>query len=300
MCVALLVLMQTTIRKEIEIKGIGLHSGDKVTLTIAPSDVNHGVTFNGIDALWNNVIDTRMCSVLGANNRRVGMVEHIMAALYGLGIDNADIKLDADEVPLMDGSSKPFVDAINAAGIKPQHAPRRVIKVLKTVEVEKNGAKASLTPSEIPHFECSIDFEHKSIGKQSSSLSQGNFARDLSDCRTFGFAHEVEAMRAAGLARGGSLENAVVLDDEGVMNKEGLRRRDEFARHKLLDAVGDMALCGGVLLASYSAHRPSHELNNILLRTLFADESAFEIIDLHDAQFGVLVHKKQYIDAQGV
>lgn len=292
--------MQKTLARDVVVEGVGLHSGARARLVLRPAPAGSGVVFartdmNGaeVPALWNHVVDTRLCTVLARGEARVGTVEHLMAALAGLGVDNVRAEIDGPEVPVMDGSSAPFVAAIERAGVVAQRAQRNFIKVTRRVRVENGASVAVLTPAAVPHFACTIDFDHGAIGRQRATLTPGRFAQDLADCRTFGFAHEVEAMRAAGLARGGSLDNAVVLDEVGVMNPGGLRRADEFARHKLLDAVGDMALAGGPLLASYEADRPSHALNNALLRALSADRDAWEIAPLYAPPSEVLLCTKR-------
>lgn len=286
--------MQYTLAKDIVIDGIGLHSGTAVRLVLRPAPTDRGITFirtdvtdrdNRIPAKWDRVVDTRLCTVIGnATGVSVGTIEHLMAALRGCGVDNATIELDGPEVPVMDGSSAPFVEAIDATGLAPQFMPRRAVKVLKEITVEENGKFARLTPSDESLFSGTIDFDHPMIGTQSRDvqLVNGNFRHDLANSRTFGFLHEVEAMRKMGLALGGSLDNAIVLNRDGVMNEDGLRHDDEFIRHKLLDAVGDLYLAGGVILGAYSAAKPSHALNNALLRKLFATDGAFEIIEILD------------------
>jgi UDP-3-O-[3-hydroxymyristoyl] N-acetylglucosamine deacetylase len=283
--------MQTTLKGAVEVRGVGLHSGSGVRMRLAPAPVNHGVIFIRTDmggaevpALWNRVVDTRLSTVLedAVTRARVGTVEHLMAALAGVGVDNARVYLDGPEVPVMDGSSAPFVEAIETVGLARQGAARRYIQVRKPVRVSGGaGQAAMLAPAEAAHFACSIDFAHPAIGRQDAALTltPAAFRAEVASARTFGFACEVEAMRAAGLARGGSLENAVVFGNSGPLNPEGLRAPDECARHKLLDAVGDMALAGTPMLAAYTAERPSHGLNNALLAALFADRSAWTLVE---------------------
>lgn len=285
--------MQHTINTDVELTGIGLHSGAEVLLRMRPAAADHGIVFvrtdvsdrnNIIPALWDNVVDTRLCSVIGNEDGvTVGTIEHLMAALRGCGVDNAVIELDGPEVPIMDGSSTPFVQKIDEVGVKVQAAPRRVIQVLKEIEVEEdNGAKARLSPGSASVFAGMIDFDHPSIGQQGREvrLVNGNFRHDIADARTFGFAEDVQRLRAAGLALGGSLDNAIVLDHDGIMNEDGLRYDDEFIRHKLLDAIGDLYLAGGAILGTYEGNRAGHALNNKLLRKLFATKGAWRVIDL--------------------
>jgi UDP-3-O-[3-hydroxymyristoyl] N-acetylglucosamine deacetylase len=279
--------MQHTLQKEISLRGTGLHSGASVAMTLRPADADTGIVFirtdirdrdNKIPALWDRVVDTRLCTVIGNGGAvSVGTVEHLMAALRGCAIDNAIVELDGPEVPVMDGSAAPFVALIDEAGIREQPQPRRVIRVLKEVTVEEGGKFARLTPDEGSVFSGRIDFSHPSIGVQTREikLMNGNFRHDIAAARTFGFLHEVETLRRNGLARGGSLENAIVLDDLSILNPEGLRHKDEFIRHKLLDAVGDMYLAGAPLLGAYDGHKAGHALNNALLHALFANRDAW-------------------------
>ncbi len=287
--------MQHTIQKEISATGTGLHSGAAINLALKPAAPGHGIVFvrtdlkgdNRIPALWDKVTDTRLCTVLANDSgASVGTVEHLMAALRGCAVDNILIELDGPEVPAMDGSSKPFVDMIDKVGVKAQNAPRRAIRVLQEVTIEENGKTVTLKPAEEFVFAGEIDFDHPDIGRQryEIKLLNGNFRHDLADSRTFGFFHEVEMMRQNGLALGGSLENAIVLDKEKVMNPDGLRHSDEFIRHKLLDAVGDMYLAGAPILGAYEGVKAGHAMNNAILRKLFASPDAFEIIELQDVR----------------
>ncbi len=283
--------MQKTLTSPVTLTGIGLHSGSDITMTLRPAPENSGVVFQRVDvtdcdnvipARWDNVVDTRLCTVIGNRDGvRVGTIEHLMSALRGLGIDNVLVEIDAEEVPVMDGSAMPFIKLIEQAGVTGQSAPRRSIKVLKEVTVEQDGKTATLSPSQGSVFGGAIDFNHPSIGLQrfETELVNGNFKHDIAQARTFGFLHEVEWMRSQGLARGGSLDNAIVLDEDTIMNTEGLRYRDEFIRHKLLDAIGDLYLAGAPIIGSYDGYKAGHELNNKLLRQLFATEGAWEIVE---------------------
>ncbi len=285
--------MQTTLNKTIELSGIGLHSGRTVSMRLVPADIDHGIVFKRVDkeegknlipAKHDLVTDTRLCTMItnehGAN---VGTIEHLMAALRGCGVDNVLVEIDAAEVPVMDGSSIAFVQAIDATGIKEQKAARRAIKILKDITVQDGDKWVRLSPSNIPVYKGRIEFAHADIGVQEYALKliNGNFRHDVADCRTFGFLKEAEMLRAAGLGLGGSLENAIILDEHGVMNPEGLRCTDEFIRHKILDAVGDLALAGAVILGTYEGHKAGHALNNAILHALFADDSAWMPVDLH-------------------
>lgn len=290
--------MQHTLKSLVRLGGTGLHSGAAVTLSLRPAPADHGIVFvrtdvagrdNNIPALWDRVVDTRLCTMIGnSDGVSVGTVEHLMAALRGCGIDNAVAELDGPEVPVMDGSSEPFVTAIDRVGLKAQAAPRRVIRILKDIYVEEADKFASLSPSETPRFSGEIDFAHPAINSQRRevTLLNGNFRHDLADSRTFGFLHEVEALRKLGLVRGGSMENAIVLDRDSILNPGGLRHEDEFIRHKLLDAVGDLYLAGAPILGAYESRRGGHALNNALLRKLFATDGAWEYSDRYDAKPG--------------
>ncbi|MCF8495678.1 MAG: UDP-3-O-acyl-N-acetylglucosamine deacetylase [Alphaproteobacteria bacterium] len=287
--------MQQTLRTFVTVEGTGLHSGALIAMTLRPAPAGHGIVFlrtdvtdrdNRVPALWNRVVDTRLCTVVGNEaGVSVGTVEHLMAALRGCGVDNLLIEIDGPEVPVMDGSSLPFVRLIEQAGVIAQAAPRRVIRILETVVVEQDGKRASLSPSEVGLFGGEIVFDHPQIGAQSYStpLVNGNFIHELASARTFGFLHEVEYLQAQGLALGGSLDNAIVLDAERVVNPDGLRHPDEFIRHKLLDAVGDLYLAGAPILGAYEGSRAGHALNNALLHALFAAPQAWEYVLIGNA-----------------
>ncbi len=284
--------MQYTLKTTVTATDIGLHSGRDISMTLRPAPTGHGIVFvrsdvadkdNIVPALWSYVVDTQLCTVIGNEaGVTVGTIEHLMAALRGCGVDNVLIELDGAEVPVMDGSSMPFVRMIEDAGIVRQTSPRRAIRVLKEITVEQDGKRASLRPAHTSIFGGAINFDHPEIGEQhyEVQLLNGNFKHDLADARTFGFLDEVEYMRSQGLALGGSLDNAIVLDRETVINSGGLRHKDEFIRHKLLDAVGDLYLAGGWILGAYDSARPGHAINNALLHALFADESAWEFVDI--------------------
>lgn len=286
--------MQNTVQEKVELQGVGLHSGKMISLSINPAAEGSGIVFvrtdvrgrdNVIPALWNQVSNTQLCTLISnADGVEVGTIEHLMSALRGLNVDNARIELDGPEVPVMDGSAMPFVEAIEEAGLQKQNAPRRMIRVLKEVAVEMDGKRVTLSPSDLSVFAGEIDFNHPKIGLQrfETVLVNGNFKHDIADCRTFGFAQEVEWMRSKGLALGGSLENAIVLDQTSVLNPEGLRRADEFIRHKLLDAIGDLYLAGHQILGAYDGFKAGHAMNNEILKALFADRLNYEIVEFYD------------------
>ena len=288
---------QHTIRAAIGCVGTGLHSGKRVNLTVHPAEPHHGIVFRRTDlgrsipARFDHVSDTRLCTVLAdpaMGSMRIGTVEHIMAALSGLGIDNALIELDGPEVPILDGSAEEFVFLLDCAGIVEQTAPRSVIEIRRPVRVSDGAAFAELRPAatsgrvHVPtlDMDLSIDFAAAAIGQQACSLrlTPASFRNRVARARTFALAQEVEQLQAAGLAQGGSLDNAVVVDGALVLNPGGLRMDNEFACHKLLDAVGDLALCGAALHGRFIGHRSGHALNNRLLRALFADATAWREI----------------------
>ena len=284
--------MQHTLKSSISIQGTGLHTGSTVVINVLPADCDYGIVFkrvdvtdrnNLIEAKWNNVVDTRLCTVIGNEaGVTVGTIEHLMAALRGCGVDNALVEIDGPELPILDGSSAMFVEAIDEVGVQVQGQPRRAIRILKEISYEENGSRATLSPSSVPVYSGQIDYDHPSISTQQYEIKlvNGNFKHDLADCRTFCLLRDVEVMQANGLALGGSLDNAIVVDDNGIMNEDGLRCHDEFVRHKLLDAIGDISLAGGLVLGAYEGERIGHTINNKLLRELFADDNAWEIVDL--------------------
>ncbi len=283
-------MKQNTISRPITHKGIGLHSGVDITMRLRPADQSTGIVFvrtdlvknNIIPAKWDNVVDTKLCTVIGNKNGAiVGTVEHLMSALRGASIDNIIIEVSGPELPAMDGSARLFLELIEKAGITQQNAPRHYIKILKEIVVKQDDKMASFKPAQRSVFSGAIEFNHPEIGRQNYTveLINGNFKHDIAAARTFGFYHEVEYMRKNGLALGGSLDNAIVLDDKTVMNAKGLRFADEFIRHKLLDAIGDLYLAGAPILGIYDAEKAGHAMNNNLLRALFAEHNAYEIVD---------------------
>lgn len=285
---------QRSVRSAIDCVGVGVHSGARVSLTIRPAPFDHGIVFRrtdlGLDipARCDAVVDTHLCTVLSCPDdpsARVGTVEHLLAALAGAGIDNALIELDGAEVPILDGSAAPFLFLLDCAGFVEQDATRRVIEVRRAVRVVAGEGWAELRPlgpagrsaAAVLEMDLSIDFAALAIGRQSCSLrlTPDSFRHQLSAARTFGLVSDIERLRAAGLARGGSLDNVVVVDGASVLNPGGLRMANEFASHKLLDAVGDLSLAGAPLHGRFVAHRSGHTLNNRLLRALFADPAAW-------------------------
>jgi UDP-3-O-[3-hydroxymyristoyl] N-acetylglucosamine deacetylase len=282
---------QTTLASEISLTGTGVHSGAPVSITLCPADGDAGIRFllsNGdadgteIAADPRSVTGVTLCTVLGdGNGASIATVEHLLAALSGLGVDNALIEIDSCEVPIMDGSASRFVEAIDEVGLTELDAPRRFLKVLKRIAVEDAGAFGELTPNNGFHIDVEIDFDSPLIGLQRIEIdvNPGSFRRELSRARTFGFMKDVERLWAAGLALGASLENTVAIGDDRVINREGLRFTDEFVRHKALDAVGDLALAGAPILGSFRSYRGGHRLNALVLKALFADPDAWTMIE---------------------
>ena len=279
--------MQCTINESIDCVGQGLHSGQKVSMTLIPAPPNSGICFVRKDveaehavipARWQNVVDTRMCTVLGNEHGvTVSTVEHLLAALRGCGIDNLLIEISGCEVPILDGSSAPLVDLLERVGIVSQRLPRFGIWIERPIDVAQGEHYAILVPSASPRISVSIEFEHPAIGVQclSMDLFDRVFAEEIAPARTFGFAREVEHLREQGLALGGSMRNAILLDERDVLNRDGLRYADEFARHKILDCLGDLALAGAPIFGHLFVHKPGHRLNNALLREIFSHSDAW-------------------------
>ena len=283
--------MQNTVKSAVTFTGKGLHTGTSVRMTVRPASADYGIWFRRTDisdtdamvpARWDAVTPSRLCTVIeNAAGISVSTIEHIMAALSGCGVHNALIEIDADEVPILDGSSVPFVQGLLAKGLRAQAAPVRAVRVLKTIEVRDGDAVATLTPADMLEIDFHIDFTDAAIGAQTKhlSLANGTFVRELCDSRTFCRQSDVDTMRARGLALGGTLDNAVVFDGDRVVSPGGLRHADEPVRHKMLDALGDLALAGGPVLGRYSGHRAGHALTNRLLHALFADPDAYLWVD---------------------
>lgn len=290
--------MQNTLATPATFTGLGLHTGQPVRMTVRPAPADHGIWFRRTDlpgrplvpARWDAVTPSRLCTVLEAGEASVSTIEHVMAALAGSAVHNALIDIDGPEVPILDGSAMPFVAGFLNAGIEEQDAPVRAIRVLKPVEVREGEAVARLEPADMLEIDFRIDFAETAIGMQSRRLNMANgaFVRELSDSRTFCRQSDVDAMRANGLALGGTLENAVVFDGDRVLSPGGLRHVDEPVRHKMLDAVGDLALAGGPILGRYTGERAGHALTNRLLRALFADPTAWRVVDCGPQTLGKL------------
>jgi UDP-3-O-[3-hydroxymyristoyl] N-acetylglucosamine deacetylase len=291
-------LAQRTLKSLTKAVGVGLHSGQRVELTLRPAAPDTGIVFRRVDlpqpvdiaisALA--VTDTRLASTVSNGSTKVFTVEHLMSACAGLGLDNLYIDITAEEVPILDGSASSFVFLLQSAGIELQNAPKRFVRLLKTVEVREGEGPttkwARLSPYNGYKLSFEIDFDHPAVDSTGQrvefDMSIGSYTRDIARARTFGFTKDVEMMRANGLAMGGGLDNAIVMDDYKVLNSDGLRYNDEFVKHKILDAMGDLHLLGKPLLAAYSAFRSGHALNNQLLRELLAHKDAYEIVTFED------------------
>ena len=283
---------QTTLKSRVSLSGIGVHSGNNVSIDFVPADPDTGIVFVRTDvqgepvelrALASEVGGTDLSTILGdLGGVHVATVEHLLAALAGLGIDNLLIEIDGNEVPVLDGSSAPFVEVFEQAGLQQQAVKRRYIRILKPVRIDNGASWAEFRPYDGTRFEVEIDFESPAIGRQSfaTDITPESFRNELSRARTFGFMKDVERLWAAGYALGSSLENSVVIgDDHRVINMEGLRYADEFVRHKMLDAVGDLALAGARFIGCFRSYRGGHKLNAQALRRLLSDRSAFEIVE---------------------
>ncbi len=280
-------MLQHTVAVAVSCVGIGLHTGAHVRLTLKPAGVDHGIVFVRTDvaefarrvpALASKVTTTQLGTTVGNSaGTTVATIEHVMAALFGMGIDNAIVELDGPEVPILDGSSEPFIDMINSVGLRVLGAPRRTIEILKTVEIRSGNKVARLEAFDGFELDVTVDFKSRAIGRQRVvfDCTPKSFAYDLGAARTFGFADQVEAMQAQGLALGGSLENAIVIDGDTIVNTEAMRFDDEFVRHKALDAVGDLALAGAPIKGRYVAELAGHEMNVALVRALLADTTAW-------------------------
>ncbi|MDR2690003.1 MAG: UDP-3-O-acyl-N-acetylglucosamine deacetylase [Azoarcus sp.] len=288
-------IRQRTLKNIVRATGVGLHGGRKVNLVLRPAAVNTGIVFHRVDLTPvvdlptdpYAVCDTRMCSGLERDGHKIGTVEHLMSALAGLGIDNLHVDVDAPEIPVLDGSSAPFIFLLQSAGIEEQAVAKKFLRVKKEVEYHEDDKWVKLAPHDGFRLFFSIVFDHPAINSTATKVmvdfAKHSYVRDVARARTFGFMQDVEFMQANGLALGGSLENAIVMDEYRVLNAEGLRYSDEFVKHKVLDAIGDLYLCGHPLMASYTAHKAGHALNNQVLRILLEDASAWEIVSFEES-----------------
>jgi len=287
---------QRTLKNSIRATGVGLHTGQKIYVTLRPAAVNSGIVFRRIDldepveivARPENVGDTRLSTTLVKGDVRVSTVEHLLSAFAGLGIDNAYVDLSASEVPIMDGSAGPFVFLIQSAGIEEQRAAKRYVRIKKTITVREGDKWAKFEPFEGFKVSFSIDFDHPAFEHKCLQtivdFSTTSFVKEISRARTFGFMREVEMLRSNNLALGGSLDNAIIVDDFRVLNDDGLRYENEFVKHKVLDAIGDLYLLGHSLIGAFSGHKSGHELNNKLLCALLEDQSAWDLVTFNESQ----------------
>jgi UDP-3-O-[3-hydroxymyristoyl] N-acetylglucosamine deacetylase len=288
-------IKQRTLKTPVKATGVGLHSGVKVEMTLRPAAPGTGIVFRRMDldppvelkADPYLVTDTRLCSMLESGPAKVSTVEHLMSALAGLGIDNLLVDLTGPEIPIMDGSSAPFVFLLQSAGIVEQDAPKRYVRIKQPIEVKDGDKWARFVPHNGFKIEFTIDFQHPVFDKSGKTVSidfaDTAYTREVARARTFGFMHEVEALRNSGLALGGSLDNAIVMDEYRVLNQDGLRYDDEFVKHKVLDAIGDLYLLGHPIIGSFEAHKSGHALNNALLRELLRHQEAWEFVSFqHD------------------
>ncbi|WP_133128361.1 UDP-3-O-acyl-N-acetylglucosamine deacetylase [Legionella nagasakiensis] len=281
-------IKQRTPKKVIQATGVGLHSGDKVLLTLRPAPINTGIVFRRTDlspaaeipASYEHVCDTMLCTSLQHKGVKVATVEHLLSALAGLGIDNAYVDINAPEIPIMDGSAAPFVFLIQSAGIREQSAAKRFIRILKPIRIEENGKYVQFLPYNGYKVSFTIDFEHPVFNDKPQAavfdFSTTSYVKEVCRARTFGFLSDYEKLRENDLAKGGSLDNAIVVDDYRILNEDGLRFDDEFVKHKVLDAIGDLYLLGSGLIGAFEGHKSGHELNNKLLRELMVHQDAWE------------------------
>lgn len=281
-------MKQRSIKKAVELVGIGLHKGVSVTMVLEPLCENSGIVFYrkdlgvSIPLHPNNIIDTTLATVLGKDNARVSTIEHLLSAIYAYGIDNLRIVLDNEEVPIMDGSAIGYCMLLEEAGITTQKASKKAIAIKKSIEINDGEKFVKVEPSDKSIFDFTIKFDHTSIKEQHYKFiySPQNYKEQIARARTFGFLQEVNYLRSIGLAKGGNLSNCIVLDESGILNKEGLRYKDEFVRHKILDAIGDMSILGMPLLGTYVSFAGSHKLNHFLTKKILSQSDAYEIIEI--------------------
>ena len=297
-------IRQRTLKNIIRATGIGLHSGEKVYLTLRPAAVNTGIVFRRMDldpgveipALAKNVGETTMSTTLVKGDVKVDTVEHLLSAMAGLGIDNAYVELSASEVPIMDGSAGPFVFLIQSAGLEEQDAPKEFIRILREVTVEDGEKRATFVPFEGFKVGFEIDFDHPVFEGRTQTgcvdFSSTSVVKEVSRARTFGFMRDIEFLRTHNLALGGSVDNAIVVDEDSVLNEDGLRYEDEFVKHKILDAIGDLYLLGKSLIGEFRGYKSGHALNNLLLRTLLEQPDAWEVVTFADSSLAPISYMR--------
>jgi UDP-3-O-[3-hydroxymyristoyl] N-acetylglucosamine deacetylase len=304
-------IRQRTLKNTIRATGVGLHSGEKVYLTLKPAPVDSGIIFRRTDldpvveilAHAENVGETMLSTTLVKDGVRVATVEHLLSAMAGLGIDNCYVELSAAEVPIMDGSAGPFVFLLQSAGIAEQEAPKKFIRIKREVMLEEEDKSATFVPFEGFKVGFGIDFDHPVFQGRSQhasvDFSSTSFVKEVSRARTFGFMRDIEKLRSMNLALGGSVENAIVVDDYKILNEDGLRYDDEFVKHKVLDAIGDLYLLGNSLIGEFRGYKSGHDLNNKLLRKLIAEEDAWEVVTFEDEAKAPISYLKPILAAQG-
>ena len=300
-------IRQRTLRNSIKATGVGLHTGEKVLLTLSPAPVDTGIVFRRADlnpvaeipARADLVGETTLSTCLIHNDARVSTIEHLLSAMAGLGVDNAYVDVTAPEIPIMDGSAAPFVFLLQSAGLVEQHAPKKFIRVKREVTVTDGDKSATFLPLEGFKISFGIDFDHPVFKHRAATteidFSTTSFVREISRARTFGFVDEIEYLRSKGLARGGSMDNAIVIDDYKVLNNDGLRYEDEFVKHKVLDAIGDLYLLGYSLIGEYQAFKSGHALNNQALRTLISQKDAWEMVTFEDLDDAPISYQQPFL-----
>lgn len=300
-------IRQRTLRNSIKATGVGLHTGEKVLLTLSPAPVDTGIVFRRTDlnpvaeipARADLVGETTLSTCLIHNDARVSTIEHLLSAMAGLGVDNAYVDVTAPEIPIMDGSAAPFVFLLQSAGLVEQHAPKKFIRVKREVTVTDGDKSATFLPLEGFKISFGIDFDHPVFKHRAATteidFSTTSFVREISRARTFGFVEEIEYLRSKGLARGGSMDNAIVIDDYKVLNNDGLRYEDEFVKHKVLDAIGDLYLLGYSLIGEYQAFKSGHALNNEALRTLISQKEAWEMVTFEDLDDAPISYQQPFL-----
>ena len=300
-------IRQRTLRNSIKATGVGLHTGEKVLLTLSPAPVDTGIVFRRTDlnpvaeipARADLVGETTLSTCLIHNDARVSTIEHLLSAMAGLGVDNAYVDVTAPEIPIMDGSAAPFVFLLQSAGLVEQHAPKKFIRVKREVTVTDGDKSATFLPLEGFKISFGIDFDHPVFKHRAATteidFSTTSFVREISRARTFGFVEEIEYLRSKGLARGGSMDNAIVIDDYKVLNNDGLRYEDEFVKHKVLDAIGDLYLLGYSLIGEYQAFKSGHGLNNQALRTLISQKDAWEMVTFEDLDDAPISYQQPFL-----
>ncbi|MBW1764543.1 MAG: UDP-3-O-acyl-N-acetylglucosamine deacetylase [Deltaproteobacteria bacterium] len=289
--------IQRTVRDDVSCTGIGLHSGEKVKITIKPAPPDSGIKFiqkgqsvnRIIKVHFDNVIDTNMCTTIGSNGFRVSTIEHLMAAFFGFGIDNARVLIEGSEVPIMDGSSAPFIFLIKSVGIREQKKPKKFMVIKKALKIQDGNRSIAIYPSKELKISYTIDFHHPMLRNQEYELcfSGKEFIKEISRARTFGFLSDVQVLKEAGLAKGGSLDNAIVIDDFRILNEDGLRYKDEFVRHKILDFLGDLAILGTPVIGRFVIQKSGHSLNLAMLKKLIANKRCWKRISMENPEEGI-------------